>query len=172
MTDPNHIAEARKKVSRPQIREICLRNGARIEPGRDDLPDYVYESVFELLEMTAPAVHGEPVDYPPTAECEELRKDAVPDEEVAKMFHESYEELAPSFGYETRKETRKDWEEVPPNNKELMVAVIKQIRLALQAECEKLRKDAERWHLYRQGFLDPEALDSSVDAAMAAKDRP
>lgn len=63
MTEPNHIAEARKKVSRPQIREAFLRNGARIEPGRDDLPDWVYESVFELLEMDAPAVQGEPVAW-------------------------------------------------------------------------------------------------------------
>ena len=63
MTDPNHIAEARKKLSRPQIREVFMRNGARIEPGRDDLPDYVYESVFELLELAAPAVQGEPVAY-------------------------------------------------------------------------------------------------------------
>lgn len=52
----DHIAEDRKKVSRPQIREAFMRNGARIEPDRDDLPDYVYESVFELLEMAAPAV--------------------------------------------------------------------------------------------------------------------
>lgn len=60
MTDPNHIAEARKKVSRPQIREVFLRNGAVIPADRDDLPDYVYESVFELLEMAAPAVQREP----------------------------------------------------------------------------------------------------------------
>lgn len=56
MTDPSHIAEARKKIGRPQIREVFLRNGAHIEPGRDDLPDWVYESMFELLEMGAPAV--------------------------------------------------------------------------------------------------------------------
>lgn len=63
MTDPNHIAEPRKKVSRPQIREVFLRNGFKIAPGRDDLPDYVYESAFELLEMAAPAVQGEPVGW-------------------------------------------------------------------------------------------------------------
>ena len=50
MTDPNHIA------GRPQIREVFLRNGAKIEPDRDDLPDYVYESVFELLEMASDAL--------------------------------------------------------------------------------------------------------------------
>ena len=57
----DHIAEASKKVGRPQIREIFLRNGARIEPDRDDLPDWIYESAFELLELAAPAVQGEPV---------------------------------------------------------------------------------------------------------------
>lgn len=57
----DHIAEARRKVSRPQIRAVFLRNGARIEPDQDDLPDWIYESAFELLELAAPAVQGEPV---------------------------------------------------------------------------------------------------------------
>lgn len=63
-----------EKVGRPQIREVFMRNGARIEPGRDDLPDWVYESVFELLDSViqqagpviqyaAPAVQGEPVAW-------------------------------------------------------------------------------------------------------------
>lgn len=56
----DHIAEASEKVGRPQIREIFLRNGARIEPDRDDLPDWIYESASELLELAAPAVQGEP----------------------------------------------------------------------------------------------------------------
>lgn len=61
----DHIADASKKVGRPQIREAFLRNGAVIPADRDDLPDYVYESVFELLEMAAPAVQGEkPRRYP------------------------------------------------------------------------------------------------------------
>lgn len=59
----DHIPEAAKKIGRRQIREVFLRNGARIEPDRDDLPDYVYESVFELLEMAAPAGKGEPVAW-------------------------------------------------------------------------------------------------------------
>lgn len=52
---------AELRIGRPQIREVFLRNGARIEPDRDDLPDWLYESVFELLEMGVPAVQGEPV---------------------------------------------------------------------------------------------------------------
>ena len=58
-----HVAGERKMVGRPQIREVFMRNGARIEPDRDDLPDWVYESVFELLEMAAPDVQREPVGW-------------------------------------------------------------------------------------------------------------
>lgn len=44
-------------------------------------------------------------------------------DELARFFHESYEKLAPRFGYETRKESAKPWEEVPEQNKKLMLAV-------------------------------------------------
>lgn len=45
-------------------------------------------------------------------------------EAVARKFHEAYEELAPSHGYETREASRVPWEDVPANNKGLMVAVV------------------------------------------------
>jgi hypothetical protein len=45
-------------------------------------------------------------------------------EEIARCFHEAYEELAPSHGYETREASRKPWAEVPDNNKGLMIAVV------------------------------------------------
>lgn len=56
-----------------------------------------------------------------------LRATATPPqfspEDVARMFHETYERLAPSFGYETRKASAKPWDEVPENNRKLMIAV-------------------------------------------------
>lgn len=42
---------------------------------------------------------------------------------IAWHFHQAYEELAPKYGYETRQESRKAWEEVPENNRLLMIAV-------------------------------------------------
>lgn len=48
-------------------------------------------------------------------------------ERIAKAFHEAYESLAPEHGYETRQASRKPWEEVPENNRELMVAVVEQL---------------------------------------------
>jgi hypothetical protein len=52
------------------------------------------------------------------------RKDmSLKAEELAQLFHETYERLAPSYNYETRKESAKPWAEVPEKNKQLMIAV-------------------------------------------------
>jgi hypothetical protein len=40
---------------------------------------------------------------------------------LAKLFHETYERLAPSFGYQTRPETREFRPDTP--NDRLMIAV-------------------------------------------------
>lgn len=45
-------------------------------------------------------------------------------EEIARKFHEAYEDLAPEHGYETREASRKPWSEVPDQNKGLMIAVV------------------------------------------------
>lgn len=42
-------------------------------------------------------------------------------EKMAQLFHEHYEALAPTVGYETRKESAKPWEDVPEQNKRLMI---------------------------------------------------
>jgi hypothetical protein len=46
-------------------------------------------------------------------------------EQLAELFHTTYERLAPSFGYETRPGTAKPWSEIPEDNKNkrLMIAV-------------------------------------------------
>jgi hypothetical protein len=46
-------------------------------------------------------------------------------EKLARQFHETYEKLAPQFGYETREETR-DFDATTPNGR-LMVAVCGEI---------------------------------------------
>ena len=50
-------------------------------------------------------------------------------EEIAILFHETYERLAPQFGYETRKETRA-FDPVTPNGR-LMIAVCGQVANAI-----------------------------------------
>jgi hypothetical protein len=44
-------------------------------------------------------------------------------EALARRFHDTYERLAPDHGYTTREASRKPWEDVPKNNRQLMVAV-------------------------------------------------
>jgi hypothetical protein len=48
-------------------------------------------------------------------------------ERAARLFHETYERLAPNFGYETRKESAVPWESVPDKNKQLMIAVCAEV---------------------------------------------
>lgn len=44
-------------------------------------------------------------------------------EDLARLFHEEYERLAPDFGYSTREASAVPWEDVPDDNKSLMLAV-------------------------------------------------
>lgn len=64
---------------------------------------------------------------PPNAVIREAISEALTirpsPEQLARRFHETYERLAPSFGYRTRKPTAVSWEDVPQQNKALMVAV-------------------------------------------------
>lgn len=63
--------------------------------------------------------------------CRECRVDAArvdaglptDPEAVARQFHETYERLAPAHGYATREASAKPWEQVPEQNRGLMIAV-------------------------------------------------
>jgi len=55
-------------------------------------------------------------------------------EELARLFHETYEELAPNYGYTTRRSSAVPWEEVPEPNKSLMIAVSTRILEKLEEE--------------------------------------
>ena len=48
-------------------------------------------------------------------------------EQLARLFHETYEELAPNFNYETRRASARPWCDVPENNRNLMIAVAEKI---------------------------------------------
>jgi hypothetical protein len=46
---------------------------------------------------------------------------------VAREFHETYERLAPAFGYQTRLASAVAWDEVPEDNKRLMRCVVAEL---------------------------------------------
>ncbi len=52
-------------------------------------------------------------------------KNQLTSEELAKLFHETYEKLAPSFGYTTRTDTRKFNQNSP--NAQLMIATCSKV---------------------------------------------
>jgi hypothetical protein len=54
-------------------------------------------------------------------------------EELAKLFHETYEKLAPNYGYTTRRSSAVPWEDVPEPNKSLMIAVAKRVLEKIEA---------------------------------------
>jgi hypothetical protein len=55
---------------------------------------------------------------------------------LARSFHEAYERLAPSFDYQTRPESATPWDQVPEQNRKLMVATAEVVivQLGLTAE--------------------------------------
>jgi hypothetical protein len=57
----------------------------------------------------------------------EPRTQGISAEQLAQRFHETYERLAPNFGYKTREASAKPWADVPKNNKRLMIAVCAKI---------------------------------------------
>jgi hypothetical protein len=60
-------------------------------------------------------------------ECPECIEKKFAPATVAQRFHETYERLAPSFGYQTREASAKPWADVPEQNKALMIAVCAEI---------------------------------------------
>ncbi len=49
--------------------------------------------------------------------------------QLAQFLHETYESFAPRFGWETQKKSRKTWDKVPKENRDLMVAVARAVIL-------------------------------------------
>lgn len=50
-----------------------------------------------------------------------------PAEQLARMFHDHYERLAPEHGYRTRLDSSKPWDDVPTGNRRLMTATARAI---------------------------------------------
>lgn len=48
-------------------------------------------------------------------------------EDIARRFHEVYEELAPAHGWKTQKRSAVPWEEIPIENRQLMIDVVTQL---------------------------------------------
>ena len=76
-----------------------------------------------------------------------MNKETLEEVELAVLFHNTYERLAPSFGYETRLDT-KLFDTTTPNGK-LMIAVCKEI---IKWQQERMFELVEE---YNQMLIDP-----------------
>ena len=66
-------------------------------------------------------------------------------EQLAKRFHETYERLAPAFGYKTRRASAVPWEEVPEPNRQLMIAVAAELLRAEASWEQAAVKQLQHW---------------------------
>lgn len=46
---------------------------------------------------------------------------------IARCFHAAYERRAPEFGWETQERSRTEWDDVPEENRKLMIAVVEEL---------------------------------------------
>lgn len=60
-------------------------------------------------------------------------------EDLARRFHETYERLAPAYNYKTRVESAVPWDDVPEDNRSLMIAVAAEVLgdLYFYFECDE-----------------------------------
>jgi hypothetical protein len=76
----------------------------------------------------------------------------------ARAFHEAHERLAPSFGYKTRDRSAVPWDEVPDDNKGLMLATVRAVLAVLADGGRLLPGSGDRkvyWGLDHRGGIEP-----------------
>ena len=118
---------------------------------------YKIKEVYNLRESPDDQLHGERawrvpvrvgfIDTLPDAWSKHERLRA---ENLARRFHETYEKLAPSFGYETKKDSAVQWADVPEKNKNLMIATCK----AILDERDRIERLWFEWRLNSANTVD------------------
>ncbi len=94
-----------------------------------------------------------------------MKIDTITAEELAEAFHENYERLAPSHGYETRDDSRTEWKDVPEKNKKLMVATATAILIILRGG-----HSAEEFRSHLEGAAAAYADQVGLERARKAAD--
>jgi hypothetical protein len=130
--DPTHpclgIFEAGRKSHRSRVysdgrQHYCERCGEKLTHENFSNVSENYVTTHDAGDYNLPA--WRPV------QTRDTRTDMIPDPlALAKLFHDTYERLAPQYGYQTRLETRKFVPDTP--NGKLMVATCAEILAALK----------------------------------------
>ena len=105
-----------------------------------------------------------------TCDCspiDEPKQETLEEVELAILFHNTYEKLAPSFGYETREDT-KYFDITTPNGK-LMIAVCKEI---IKWQQERMYSEEEVRNLFRNYQYDSAQFAAIMEGDTDGKPTP
>jgi len=69
--------------------------------------------------------------------CEEATMSEA--ERIARLFHETYERLAPEYEYQTRARSAKPWGQLPDDNRRLMIATAEVVLGDVARQLERAR---------------------------------
>lgn len=132
----------------------------------DPTPAARPHAFVEVVPYHACASCGEPEE----ADIHKVSPTPAAPADVARQFHETYERLAPSFGYETTAASAVSWESVPLMNKRLMIAVVTEVLASLLAERDEADRQISR---LTQAHIEAEAellaAEAERDEARAAQ---
>ncbi len=78
-----------------------------------------------------------------------VKQETLEEVQLAILFHNTYENLAPNFGYETRLDT-KSFETTTPNGM-LMIAVCKEI---IKWQAERMYSEEDLEEAFKSGFTN------------------
>lgn len=123
----------------------------------EKMPGYKIKEIYDLREspdgqLTQDKAWRTPPRIGVTASLPDAwaKHERLRAESLARRFHETYEKLAPSFGYETKKDSAVPWEDVPEKNRNLMIATCKSIL----DERDRIEKLWFEWRLSAVNITD------------------
>lgn len=85
----------------------------------------------------------------------------ISEEAIAGRFHETYEMLAPRFGYRTNRATAVVWESVPEDNRQLMIETVRVVVSPLIRALRAALTEAEDG--WEAANADTEAFSACID---------
>lgn len=127
-----------------ELRGLCERTTKGWHRGHGHLDNWIYDEQDDWVAQVGGGEHDAAfiiaarTVLPALVGVAGALKDLADPLKVAQRFHTTYEWLAPSFGYKTRVESAKSWDEVPEQNRALMEAVCREITTYARAALARL----------------------------------
>jgi hypothetical protein len=126
------LRPGRPRMDEPSFERLPIRDVLVVRGWEDESVD-AFGAFAQMMGKPVIVLHGSQDVESYTAE------------EVARLFHEAYERLAPEHGYRTREASAKSWDEVPEDNRKLMIATAAEVLRQLGHPISRLLRPEDRW---------------------------